>query len=141
MAHPSPCLPAGCTRFELEYRITKTAHQFWGRSGLCLEKVHNPNVRDSEQDVAKGKEVRVQEQVIKSTHISAASSRHEFAFLGRLWFLRTARPSGGRKKRLTTAGLEPATFWCRRAIEAKRATIALGSHTTVSHLGRCVHTF
>ena len=29
---------------------------------------------------------------------------------------------------MTTAGLEPATFWCRLAIEAKRATIALGSH-------------
>ena len=29
---------------------------------------------------------------------------------------------------MTTAGLEPATFWCRPAIEAKRATIALGSH-------------
>jgi hypothetical protein len=28
---------------------------------------------------------------------------------------------------MTTAGLEPATFWCRWAIEAKRATIALGS--------------
>ena len=31
---------------------------------------------------------------------------------------------------MTTAGLEPATFWCRLAIEAKRATIALGSHIT-----------
>ena len=30
---------------------------------------------------------------------------------------------------MTTAGLEPATFWCREAIEAKRATIALSSHT------------
>ncbi len=29
---------------------------------------------------------------------------------------------------MTTAGLEPATFWYRSAIEAKRATIALGSH-------------
>jgi hypothetical protein len=29
---------------------------------------------------------------------------------------------------MTTAGLEPATFWYRKAIEAKRATIALGSH-------------
>ena len=28
---------------------------------------------------------------------------------------------------MTTAGLEPATFWYRWAIEAKRATIALGS--------------
>ena len=37
-----------------------------------------------------------------------------------------------KKKRpndLTTAGLEPATFWYHLAIEAKRATIALGSHT------------
>ncbi|KAF5387875.1 hypothetical protein D9615_000834 [Tricholomella constricta] len=32
---------------------------------------------------------------------------------------------------MTTAGLEPATFWCRLAIEAKRATIALGSHMNV----------
>jgi hypothetical protein len=32
---------------------------------------------------------------------------------------------------MTTAGLEPATFWCRLAIEAKRATIALGSHAEV----------
>ena len=31
-------------------------------------------------------------------------------------------------KKMTTAGLEPATFWYRQAIEAKRATIALGSH-------------
>ena len=31
-------------------------------------------------------------------------------------------------KKMTTAGLEPATFWYRWAIEAKRATIALGSH-------------
>jgi hypothetical protein len=29
---------------------------------------------------------------------------------------------------MTTAGLEPATFWYHLAIEAKRATIALGSH-------------
>ena len=29
---------------------------------------------------------------------------------------------------MTTAGLEPATFWYRWAIEAKRATIAPGSH-------------
>ena len=29
---------------------------------------------------------------------------------------------------MTTAGLEPATFWCHLAIEAKRATIAPGSH-------------
>ncbi len=28
---------------------------------------------------------------------------------------------------MTTAGLEPATFWYRWAIEAKRATIAPGS--------------
>jgi hypothetical protein len=32
------------------------------------------------------------------------------------------------QEKLTTAGLEPATFWCASAIEAKRATIALGSH-------------
>ena len=32
------------------------------------------------------------------------------------------------EKEMTTAGLEPATFWYRWAIEAKRATIALGSH-------------
>ena len=41
-----------------------------------------------------------------------------------------------KKKRIpismTTAGLEPATFWYRWAIEAKRATIAPGSHIRVS---------
>ena len=33
-----------------------------------------------------------------------------------------------KSKNMTTAGLEPATFWCHSAIEAKRATIAPGSH-------------
>ena len=33
----------------------------------------------------------------------------------------------GKEKKMTTAGLEPATFWYRWAIEAKRATIAPGS--------------
>ena len=33
--------------------------------------------------------------------------------------------------KMTTAGLEPATFWYRKAIEAKRATIALGSHVVL----------
>jgi hypothetical protein len=37
-------------------------------------------------------------------------------------------------KKMTTAGLEPATFWYRWAIEAKRATIAPGSHTIWAHI-------
>ena len=40
------------------------------------------------------------------------------------------------KEKLTTAGLEPATFWCHLAIEAKRATIAPGSHHNVEDMRR-----
>ena len=36
---------------------------------------------------------------------------------------------------MTTAGLEPATFWYRKAIEAKRATIAPGSLMSVGTFG------
>ena len=40
--------------------------------------------------------------------------------------------NSSREKKMTTAGLEPATFWCHLAIEAKRATIAPGSHPYTS---------
>ena len=40
---------------------------------------------------------------------------------------------------MTTAGLEPATFWCQstQAIEAKRATIAPGSHKHRLDIANC----